>query len=136
MIRTDYLPRICAPGVVNDVFTSGRKAFEVGRTADRRPDDADRVLGRRLPARALDDPRRLQLERASSTARRRARLDLLFTFSAASGNLGGEPRLPSNWIADFRRLYDFGEANKPNLVVPANKFNRGDADRHLARRTR
>ena len=51
-------------------------------------------------------------------------LDLLFTFSGLSGNLGGEPRLPSNWIADFRRLYDFGEANKPGLVVPADKFNR------------
>ena len=30
MLRTDYLPRICAAGVVNDVFTNGRKAFEVG----------------------------------------------------------------------------------------------------------
>ena len=39
-------------------------------------------------------------------------------------SLGGEPRLLSTWIADFRRLYDFGEANKPNLVVPASKFNR------------
>jgi hypothetical protein len=28
MIRTDYLPRICAAGVVNDVFKNGRKAFE------------------------------------------------------------------------------------------------------------
>ena len=32
MLRTDYLPRICAPGVVNDVFNNGRKAFEVGAT--------------------------------------------------------------------------------------------------------
>ena len=23
-------------------------------------------------------------------------------------HLGGDPHLPSNWIADFRRLYDFG----------------------------
>ncbi len=30
MLRTDYLPRICAAGVVNDVFNNGRKAFEVG----------------------------------------------------------------------------------------------------------
>src|SRR5215211_4480310 len=29
MIRTDYLKRICAPAVVNDVFQNGRKAFEV-----------------------------------------------------------------------------------------------------------
>jgi hypothetical protein len=33
MIRNDFLPRICAPGVVNDVFTNGRKAFEVGLPA-------------------------------------------------------------------------------------------------------
>jgi hypothetical protein len=30
MIRTDYLPRICARSVVNNVFNQGRKAFEVG----------------------------------------------------------------------------------------------------------
>ena len=30
MIRHDYLPRIVAAGVVNDVFNNGRKAFEVG----------------------------------------------------------------------------------------------------------
>ena len=93
------------------------------RTADPGPDDADRVLGRRVPARALDDPPGLQLERPlRQTAP--GTLDLLFSFSGVSGNLGGEPRLPSNWIADFRRLYDFGEANKPGLVVPASKFNR------------
>ena len=51
-------------------------------------------------------------------------LDLLFTFSATSGDLGGEPRLPSTWIADFRRLYDFKEANRPGLAVPEGKFNR------------
>src|SRR3712207_627841 len=32
MIRTDYLPRICAPSVVSNVFSSGRKAFEVAAT--------------------------------------------------------------------------------------------------------
>jgi hypothetical protein len=51
-------------------------------------------------------------------------LDLLFTFSAGSGNLGGGPRLPSTWIADFRRLYDFNEAGRADLAVPAAKFNR------------
>src|SRR3954452_13206853 len=30
MLRTDYLPRIYQAGVVNDVFTNGRRAFEVG----------------------------------------------------------------------------------------------------------
>ena len=26
-----------------------------------------------------------------------------------SGDLGGEPTLPSDWIADWRRMYDFSE---------------------------
>jgi hypothetical protein len=51
-------------------------------------------------------------------------LELLFTFSAGSGNLGGGPRLPSTWIADFRRLYDFAEAGRADLTVPEAKFNR------------
>jgi hypothetical protein len=51
-------------------------------------------------------------------------LDLLFTFSAGSGDLGGELRLPSTWIADFRRLYDVKEAGKADLAVAEAKFNR------------
>jgi hypothetical protein len=51
-------------------------------------------------------------------------LDLLFAFAGLNGDFLGSPRLPSNWIADFRRLFDFSENNKPDLVVPAAKFNR------------
>jgi hypothetical protein len=51
-------------------------------------------------------------------------LDLLFAFSAGSGDLGGGQRLPSTWIADFRRLYDFKEAGRADLAVPEAKFNR------------
>lgn len=32
MLRTDYLPRIGAPGVVSNVFNQGRKAFDVDAT--------------------------------------------------------------------------------------------------------
>src|SRR5215211_793070 len=37
MLKTDYLPRVCASGVVNDVFNNGRKAFEVGVPATQVP---------------------------------------------------------------------------------------------------
>jgi len=122
MLRTDYLPRICAPGVVNNVFTSGRKAFEVGVA----PTDVPTMpiefsvaafrLGHSMIRRAYNWNR--IFDDGIGT------LDLLFAFSATGGDLGGGPRLPSTWIADFRRLYDFKEAGKANLAVPASKFNR------------
>ena len=41
---------------------------------------------------------------------------LLFQFSEVSGNFGGRgPTLPTNWIADFRRLYDFDGMDFPEL---------------------
>ena len=51
-------------------------------------------------------------------------LELLFHFSAGSGNLDGQARLASIWIADFRRLFDFREAGRDGLAVPAAQFNR------------
>ncbi|MDQ3857654.1 MAG: heme peroxidase family protein [Actinomycetota bacterium] len=122
MLRTDYLPRICAPGVVNDVFQNGRKAFEVGAPATDVPtmpiefSVAAFRLGHSMIRGAYNWNR--IFDDGSGT------LDLLFVFSATSGDLGGSPRLPSTWIADFRRLYDFDQAGRPDLVVPAAKFNR------------
>ena len=122
MVRTDYLPRVAAPGVVNDVFNNGRKAFEVGAT----PTD--------LPTMPIEfSVAAFRLGHAMVRARYNwnavfdnggGTLEFLFIFSALGGDLGGDTRLASIWIADFRRLYDFGEANKPNLEVPAAKFNR------------
>jgi hypothetical protein len=116
MIRTDYLPRICAKGVVNDVFANGRKAFEVGVPATSVPTMpiefavAAFRLGHSMIRDAYDWNERFP--GASGT------LDLLFGASAHSGNLLDNQRLPSNWIADFRRLYDFREAGRDNLFVP------------------
>jgi hypothetical protein len=51
-------------------------------------------------------------------------LDYLFQFSATGGDLGGRQHLLSTWVADFRRLYDFGEAGRPDLQVAPAQFNR------------
>lgn len=122
MIQTDYLPRICAPGVVSNVFSNGRKAFEVGAA----PTDVPTMpiefsvaafrLGHAMIRRAYNW--NAIFDNGSGS------LDLLFIFSATSGDLGGLQRLPSNWIADFRRLYDFKKGGRPALGVPAAKFNR------------
>jgi hypothetical protein len=122
MIRTDFLPRIAKAAVVNNVFNQGRKAFEVGAA----PTDVPTmpiefsIAGYRLGhamVRAAYNWNKI-FDNGGGT------LPLLFTFSATGGDLGSDTRLASIWIADFRRLYDFGEANKPNLTVPASKFNR------------
>jgi hypothetical protein len=122
MLRTDYLPRICRASVVNDVFQNGRKAFEVGVPATDVPtmpiefSVAAYRIGHSMIRRAYNWNR--IFDDGFGT------LDLLFVFSATGGDLGGRGRLPSTWIADFRRLYDFGEAGRSDLAVPAAKFNR------------
>ncbi len=123
MLRTDYLPRICAPGVVSNVFTGGRKAFEVGAT----PTDVPTMpiefsvaafrLGHSM-IRAAYNWNKI-FDNGTGT------LSYLFIFSALSGNLGGNQRLASSWIADFRRLFDFTEPpGRADLAVPEGKFNR------------
>jgi hypothetical protein len=125
MLRTDYLPRICAQGAVNDVFNRGRKAFEVGAPPTEVPtmpiefSVAAFRLGHSMVRGAYEWNARFDSDTGT-----RGSLDLLFEFSGLSGSLGGDPRLPSNWIADFRRLYDFGQAGRANLTVPERKFNR------------
>jgi hypothetical protein len=125
MIRHDYLPRICDQAVLDDVFANGRKVFETTAA----PTDVPTMpvefsvaafrLGHSMIRRAYSWNARFPSGQGS--------LDLLFTFSGTSGDLGGGLRLPSNWIADFRRLYDFAEAGRPDLTVPA-------AQRNLAMR--
>jgi hypothetical protein len=122
MLRHDYLQRICAEAVVDDVFANGRKVFEVAAS----PTDVPTMpvefsiaafrLGHSMIRRAYDWNARFPDGQGT--------LDFLFTFSGTGGDLGGGLRLPSNWIADFRRLYDFGDAGRPDLTLPAAKTNR------------
>jgi len=124
MIRTDFLPRICAAAVVNDVFTNGRKAFEVNVT----PTDVPTMpiefsiaayrLGHSMARAAYQWNKNFNDDTDVPGT-----LELLFQFSGLSGTLGGGEKLPSNWIADFRRLYDFSPI-RPDLVVPPAKFNK------------
>jgi hypothetical protein len=118
MVRHDYLPRICDPDVVDDVFANGRKFFEVGADPTEVPTmpvefsvAAFRLGHSMIRAKynwnlAFDD--------GDGT------LPLLFDFSGTSGFLGQGSRLPSNWIADWRRMYRF---KQDALKVPAAKSN-------------
>jgi Animal haem peroxidase len=117
MIRTDYLPRIVKRRPIDDVFRNGRKAFEVNAA----PTDVPTMpiefsvaafrLGHSMIRESYNWNKNFPGTAGS--------LDLLFTFSGLSGDFIGGPRLPSNWIADFRRLYDFkNEAGRADLAAP------------------
>ena len=131
MIRTDFLPRICEASVVNDVFTNGRKAFEVGAA----PTDVPT-----MPIEFSVAAYRLghSMVRGSYNWNKIfddgfGTLDLLFAFSATSGDLGGFPapdqlvdrrlqapiRLPGRRPRDARRA--------------GCEVQQGDADRHTHR---
>ncbi len=124
MLRTDYLPRICAAPVVRDVFKNGRKAFEVGAPPTSVPtmpiefSVAAFRLGHAMIRGAYDWNARFPGSDGF--------LFFLFDFSGVSGTLGGGLALPSNWIADWRRLYDFKEAGRNDLARPVNKAMRID----------
>ena len=49
--------------------------------------------------------------------------ELLFDFSATSGHARRQQAAAEIWVADWRRMYDFGEAGRDDLVVPEEKAN-------------
>jgi hypothetical protein len=121
LLRHDYLPRICQPAVVNDVFKNGRKLVEPGASPSTTPT---------MPIEFSVAAFRLGHSMVRSAYNWNSHfpgtdgtLDYMFLFSALGGDLGGEKRLLGSWIADWRRMYDFPAAGKPGLVAPDSGVN-------------
>ncbi|KJK44844.1 heme peroxidase [Lentzea aerocolonigenes] len=139
MLKTDFLPRIIDPAIVDDVFTNGRKFFEVPGKHYRRDNTPTMpiefsVASYRLGHSMIRGAYQWNRVFNSTGPGPIASLFLLFVFTGTSGNFdpgsqlpadlddvnrGDTLTLPSNWIADFRRLYDFTEADRDDLVPPA-----------------
>jgi hypothetical protein len=116
LLRHDYLPRIVDPAVVDDVFTNGRKVVE----PDAEPTEVPTmplefsVAGFRLGHSMVRDSYNWN-RRFPGTA---GSLFYMFEFSGVGGGLGGELRLLSNWLADWRRMFDFTAGGHPELAPP------------------
>jgi Animal haem peroxidase len=152
MLRTDFLPRIVDPGIVADVFTHGRKFFEVAAGyaepgwypayGDHRVEPGDRptmpiefsVAAYRLGHSMVRDA--YNWNSVFNNGEIPATLLLLFAFSGTSGIFAparsaadlsdpnaGATQLPGSWVADFRRLYDFTEAGRDDLKLLPEDFN-------------
>jgi hypothetical protein len=120
LVWNDYLPRICDRTVLDDVRDHGRRAFEPAAEATAVPT---------MPIEFSIGTFRLghsMVRRSYNWNRHRddVTLALLFRYAGKGGDLGGNDRLPSTMIADFRRLYDFSEAGRPDLGVDESEFNR------------
>ncbi|WP_458094865.1 peroxidase family protein [Roseomonas sp. WA12] len=146
MVLHDFLPRIVAQSVLDDVLHNGRKVFEVGSGDPPTMPIEFSVAAYRLGhsmIRAGYDWNVFFHNRADALAP--GSLENLFRFSGTSGNLSpfasGSPpppdpaatpsdinkptdgdfdQLPSNWVADFTRLFDFAtDAGDPSLAPQA-----------------
>jgi hypothetical protein len=105
MVRTDYLTRVCTPAIVTNVFTQGRKAFEVNPPPGSTPTMPIEfsVAAFRLGHSMVRDTYEWNKVFPNAT------LTQLFEFTHKSGGLPGP--IPNIWIADFRRLFKLNPTN-------------------------
>jgi hypothetical protein len=121
IVLHDFVPRLTSHQVASDVMKKGRKVY-----APKGPEPGTRLCmpiefsvaayrtGHSMIRNAYQWNR---VFNSTGTANLRPSLALFFVFSRVSGNLGGIddttqkpfPTLPSDWIADWRRMYDFSE---------------------------
>ncbi len=149
MLREDYLPRICDPAVVNDVFKKGRRVFDVTthEAHARMPVEFSGAAFRLGHSMIREEYRWNSIFEVPGDAARSGNLFRLFRFSGLSGNLSPTPflpgspedladleanegdfvQLPSVWVADWRRLFDLNESGRNDLDAPAGKANRAMA---------
>ena len=92
------------------------------RGAHRRPDDAGRVLDRGLPARPQHDPQPPTTGTGASPGRPAA-WSTCSTSPVSAAPSAATSSLVSNWLADWRRMYDFTAGGHPELAPPSDNVN-------------
>lgn len=109
IVFTDFLPRIADMGVLNRILTKGRSVWNPPYLADVPLEHSGAAyrFGHSMVRGFYDF--NINFGRNGRQVRPAVRFDLLFVFTALSGQLGnaqlGEsPTLPDNWIIDWSRI--------------------------------
>jgi hypothetical protein len=135
MLWTDFLPRIVDPAIVDDVFRHGRKIFEVGAIGTPTMPIEFSVAAYRLGHSMIREKYNWNaVFSVGGTFGDEGSLLNLFRFSGTAGNLnpgtdvdnpidGTLERLPTNWVADWTRLYDFAADGSPELAPEGGQLN-------------
>lgn len=128
MVVNDFLPRIVDPAIVTDVFTNGRRVFEPDSSGNPTMPIEFSVAAYRVGHSMIRDKYDWNaIFGTDGVFGDIGTLLNLFRFSGTSGNLspatnvnnpleGTFERLPTNWIADWTRLYDFAGDGTPALA--------------------
>lgn len=116
IVLHDFLPRILDAETLSDVLTNGRKFYQFAPGEEPTMPLEFSVAGYRLGHSMVRRDYHFNIIFQDGGAP----LELLFTFSGHSGELGNNPTLPTNWVINWKRFYDFSPAP---LVGPEPKFN-------------
>ena len=121
LVRHDYLPRIVDPAVLDDVFANGRVLVEPAAAPTDVPTmPVEFAIAAFRLGHSMIRPRYNWNRRFPGQA---GGLEYMFDFSGLGGTLGGDLVLASNWLADWRRMYDFAAAGRADLAPPNDNVN-------------
>ena len=122
MVLHDFVERLTETGIVNKLITEGRKFYRF-KSVPFMPVEFAGAAYRLGHSMVREEYSHNRVFRPNPPRLAPGSLAFLFNFSSLSGNINGElgglPRLPSNWVIDWRRFYNF---NTP-AGTPSFEFN-------------
>ncbi|MBC7911386.1 MAG: peroxidase [Pyrinomonadaceae bacterium] len=129
IVLHDYLPKIINESVLASVLAEGAKCFKVDSIKKLCMPVEFSVAAFRIGHSMVRDSYEWNNPRSSGPFGQivgRAKIKDLFDFTGFSGNMRGEKALPSTWVIDWRRFFDFPDELKVKKLHPedARKVNK------------